>query len=93
MALPFRCCWSKTRKTTPLIVHELRAAATTRLGAGADPEEMRRRSPEPWDLVIADYSLPHFSAPEALTLLRRASIDVPFIIVSGAVGEETAVRL
>jgi signal transduction histidine kinase len=45
-----------------------------------------------WDLVISDHGLPGFSAPEALTLLQESGLDVPFIIVSGAIGEETAVQ-
>ena len=44
-----------------------------------------------WDLVIADYALPQFSAPAALALLKDSGLDLPFIIVSGAVGEEAAV--
>ncbi len=44
-----------------------------------------------WDIIIADYNLPHFSAPEALELFHQSGLDLPFIIVSGAVGEETAV--
>ena len=44
-----------------------------------------------WDLVLSDYSLPSFSAPEALTLLHEVGVDLPFIIVSGKVDEETAV--
>lgn len=44
-----------------------------------------------WDLIIADYALPRFSAPEALRLLQQRGLDLPFIIVSGAIGEETAV--
>ncbi|MFO8143893.1 MAG: histidine kinase dimerization/phospho-acceptor domain-containing protein [Dehalococcoidales bacterium] len=46
-----------------------------------------------WDIVIADYSLPHFSAPAALVLLKEAGLDMPFIVVSGAIGEETAVAV
>lgn len=46
---------------------------------------------QPWDVVLADYALPTFSAPEALALLRRRGLDVPFVIVSGTIGEETAV--
>jgi len=46
----------------------------------------------PWDLVIADHGLPAFSAPEALALVQETGVDVPFIIVSGAIGEETAVQ-
>lgn len=44
-----------------------------------------------WDLVLSDYRLPRFSGLEALALLRKTAKDLPFIIVSGAIGEETAV--
>jgi two-component system, cell cycle sensor histidine kinase and response regulator CckA len=44
-----------------------------------------------WDVVIADYTLPTFSAPDALQLLQDHQQDLPFIIVSGTIGEETAV--
>jgi two-component system, cell cycle sensor histidine kinase and response regulator CckA len=43
-----------------------------------------------WDIVIADYTLPGFSAPAALQVLQQ-KCDLPFIIVSGTIGEETAV--
>jgi diguanylate cyclase (GGDEF)-like protein len=46
-----------------------------------------------WDAIVSDYHLPRFSAPEALALLREACLDIPFIVVSGAIGEDTAVRL
>ena len=45
-----------------------------------------------WDLVIADYSMPHFNGLAALKMLRDRGLDVPFILVSGAVGEEVAVE-
>jgi two-component system cell cycle sensor histidine kinase/response regulator CckA len=45
-----------------------------------------------WDLVISDYSLPHFSAPESLKVLRESGRDLPFIITSGTIGEDTAVE-
>jgi PAS domain S-box-containing protein len=44
-----------------------------------------------WDLVIADHRMPHFSAPEALRIVQQANVDLPFIIVSGAIDEELAV--
>jgi PAS domain S-box-containing protein len=46
-----------------------------------------------WDLVISDYSLPRFSAPEALGLLNGLGRDTPFIVVSGSIGEDTAVAM
>jgi len=44
-----------------------------------------------WDLILSDYSLPQFSGPEALEVLKQSSQDIPFIILSGTVGEEVAV--
>jgi signal transduction histidine kinase len=46
----------------------------------------------PWDIVISDYSLPGFSGPLALALLKEQKLDLPFIIVSGTVGEDIAVE-
>jgi len=45
-----------------------------------------------WDVVIADYVLPRFSGLDALTVLKKTQKDLPFIIVSGKIGEETAVE-
>jgi signal transduction histidine kinase len=44
-----------------------------------------------WEIVLSDYSMPQFSGLEALNLVRRKGLDLPFIIVSGTVGEEAAV--
>jgi signal transduction histidine kinase len=44
-----------------------------------------------WDLVLADHSMPQFSAPEALQILKERNLDLPFIIVSGHIEEETAI--
>jgi two-component system cell cycle sensor histidine kinase/response regulator CckA len=46
---------------------------------------------EQWHIVLSDYSMPEFSAPEALAVLREYSSELPFIIVSGTIGEEIAV--
>jgi signal transduction histidine kinase len=45
-----------------------------------------------WDVVLSDYSMPRFSALAALALVKERKINLPFIIVSGTVGEETAVE-
>jgi signal transduction histidine kinase len=44
-----------------------------------------------WDLILADHSMPRFSAPEALAMVKARDLDIPFIIVSGHIEEETAV--
>jgi PAS domain S-box-containing protein/putative nucleotidyltransferase with HDIG domain len=46
-----------------------------------------------WDAVISDYNLPAFSAPKALETLKQSGKDLPFIIVSGTIGEATAVEI
>jgi phosphoserine phosphatase RsbU/P len=46
---------------------------------------------ERWDIVLSDYNLPSFSAPEALRLLQETGLDLPFVIISGGIGEDIAV--
>jgi two-component sensor histidine kinase len=46
-----------------------------------------------WDLIVADYRLPQFDAKSALSLLHESGHDSPFIVVSGALGEELAVAM
>jgi diguanylate cyclase (GGDEF)-like protein/PAS domain S-box-containing protein len=45
----------------------------------------------PWDVVLCDHSMPQFDGLSALYMVRAHDADLPFIIVSGAIGEETAV--
>ncbi|HUN53574.1 MAG TPA: PAS domain S-box protein, partial [Smithella sp.] len=46
-----------------------------------------------WNIILCDYKMPNFSAPSAIALLKELNIDTPpVIIVSGAIGEETAVE-
>ena len=45
-----------------------------------------------WDIVISDYEMPHFGGFEALQVLQDSGHDLPFILVSAVVSEETAVR-
>jgi PAS domain S-box-containing protein len=46
-----------------------------------------------WDIIIADYAMPRFNAPAALRLLQASGRDLPFIVVSGTIGEDTAVAM
>ncbi len=45
-----------------------------------------------WDAVLSDYTLPQFSGTAALRVLKESTVDLPFIIVSGTIGEDTAVE-
>src|SRR5687768_12540859 len=58
--------------------------------AAAFSDALRRHR---WDLVISDFRMPQFMATDALKLLKETGLDIPFIVVSGTIGEEAAVEL
>ncbi len=72
--------------------HLGRAGFTLEIHRVETAENMHAALAEPWDCVLADYNLPLFSAPEALRLLQQTGRDIPFIMMSGAVSEATAVE-
>jgi diguanylate cyclase (GGDEF)-like protein/PAS domain S-box-containing protein len=76
-----------------LVLHELRAHGfepdVTRVDNEAD---YRTQLGSGWDLILADYNLPQFDALSALRILNEREIDLPFIIVSGSIGEDVAVE-
>jgi PAS domain S-box-containing protein len=45
-----------------------------------------------WDIILCDYKMPRFSAPSAIALLKEIKINIPIIIISGNIGEETAIE-
>lgn len=78
---------------TALIVEDLKAG-------GYDPVYEKVETPaaleaalyrKSWDIIISDYFMPHFSAPEAMKQVRKAALDIPFIIITGSAGEEAVV--
>lgn len=80
---------------TLLLLRELRRGDYEPIHERVDtPEGMRQALTEggPWDMVLSDWQMPRFSAPEALEMSREMDPETPFIIVSGKVGEETAVE-
>ena len=48
-------------------------------------------SSQVWNVILCDYTMPQFSAVDALAMLKISGLDIPFIIVSGTIDEETAV--
>lgn len=56
-------------------------------------EDMREAlKSQAWDVILCDYVMPHFSGADALKLLNETGLELPFIIVSGRIGEEVAVH-
>lgn len=78
---------------TLLLVNHLKAGGYEvdwrRVEISADLHEAIRDGG--WDIVFSDYSMPHFRGDDALSLVRQYDLDVPFVFVSGNIGEETAV--
>lgn len=93
------------KKIRTLIVEDVEADALLMLmrleDAGYDvvservenADEMMRALNEPWDIVLSDFSMPRFDAPRALEILKSTGRDIPFLLVSGTVGEERAVSM
>jgi signal transduction histidine kinase len=76
-----------------LMLHELRRNGYDVTYERVDtPEAMSAAlESQPWDVVLSDYTMPRFSGPAALSLVREQTLDLPFIIISGTIGEEAAV--
>ena len=76
-----------------LVIHELQ-----RTGCVIESERVETEAAmcvaleQKWDLIISDWSMPKFTAPAALAILKERGLDLPFIIVSGTIGEDKAVE-
>src|SRR5579871_5498331 len=56
-------------------------------------EAMRRAlQAQPWDIIFSDYFMPGFTAPDAYLIYQQCRLQIPFIIVSGEIGEDMAVE-
>jgi len=57
------------------------------------PEQMKNAlDNKQWDFIISDYKMPNFSGIKALEILKEYNLDIPFILVSGTIGEQIAVE-
>jgi len=76
-----------------LLVEEVRRAGFDLEARRVETEpEMRRALQETWDAIVSDHRLPRFSGSDALRLYRESGLDIPFLIVSGTIGEVAAVE-
>jgi PAS domain S-box-containing protein len=95
MPVPIRVLILEDRpEDAELVVHELRRSQF-------EPDWRRVETESEYnahlgwqpDLILADYNMPLLDAPRALALLKDLDMDIPFIVVSGAIGEDTAVAM
>ena len=77
-----------------LLLRELRRGGYEPTHERVDTAEAMNTSldRQAWDIAFGDYSMPHFNGVAALKLLRGRGLDIPFIFVSGTIGEDTAVE-
>src|ERR1700722_12940818 len=76
-----------------LVVHELgRAGFVTRCKCVETEADFLAELQQQPDLILADYSLPEFSALRAMQLMQERDLDIPLIVLSGAVREEALVE-
>lgn len=94
MTTPLRCLIvDEDENDARLLLRQLRAADYDVTSERVDTPEAMRAALErlPWDVVLADDRMPHFSGMDALALVRSTVRDLPFILVSGTIGEDFAV--
>jgi FixJ family two-component response regulator len=75
-----------------LVAHLRRGGLNAHTAASIPKPRSSRRSTSPGTCVVSDYNLPGFSGLVALELLKASSATIPFILVSGEIGEDTAVE-
>ncbi len=82
-----------TPSDADLIVRELRRTGFTPEWVRVDTEpEYLSHLHNGLDIILSDYQMPQFSGPRALEILKKVGLDVPFIILSGTIGEDLAVE-
>lgn len=74
-----------------LIARELRKGYAITHQVVSTGRDLTQALKEKWDIVLSDFSMPNFSGLEALEMIRATDSDVPFVFVSGTIGEERAV--
>ena len=96
MSIPLRVLFVEDmEEDAVLMVRELKRAGfePTWLRVDDEPSLLGALRDARWDIVISDYAMPTFSGVEALKIVKKDNDQTPFIIVSGVIGEQTAVEV
>ena len=77
-----------------LCLHALKKAGyAVEATHAADKTAFAERLADTYDVILADYALPQFNAQQALHMVQERGLDVPFLVVSGTIGEDVAVEM
>jgi len=96
MSIPIRVLVVEDNEdATLLLIHQLRAGGYEPVFDRVEAADALRAALERmnWDLILSDFSLPQFSGAAALAICQEKGVDIPFIVVSGRIGEEVAVEM
>jgi two-component system, cell cycle sensor histidine kinase and response regulator CckA len=95
MAIPLRLLILEDNPfDAELVLHTLRRAGYDPIGDRVETEQdfMDHLEPPP-EIILSDFTMPEFDSLRALEIIQERQLDVPFIIVSGTIGEERAVQV
>lgn len=96
MSIPLRCLQIEDSESDAAMIVRLLEKADFKVHGERVESACELRaalSRQPWDIIIADFHLPSFDAFKALNVLKESGLDIPFIAVSGKIGEEIAVEM
>src|SRR5581483_7631694 len=81
-----------SEEDTLLLLRELKKAGYDPIHERVETREMMLAAldRQQWDIIFSDYTMPVFKGTEALSLIRQMDSDIPFIFVSGTIGEDRA---
>jgi PAS domain S-box-containing protein len=83
-----------TEDDAALVLRQLeRAGFDTSYERVQTKDTLRNALEQPWELILCDYTMPELDAPTAIAIVRELGLDTPLIVVSGTIGEETAVEV
>src|ERR1700676_3135127 len=95
MATPLRLLMLEDNPAdAELVLHALRRAGDDPIANRVETEQDYRAHLQPApEIILADFTMPEFDALRALEIMQECQLDIPFIIVSGTIGEERAVQV
>ena len=83
-----------SKQDAKLLARHLKRAGYDLISDRVDMSETMRAAlnSHEWDVILCDYSMPQFNAMAALEVMKEMKLEIPFIIISGTIGEEAAVE-
>jgi PAS domain S-box-containing protein len=95
MGKPLKCLLVEdSEQDAMLLIETLRQGGYSPVFERVQTEDTMRMAlgEQPWDVIFCDYVMPKFNAPSAFQVFRESKVQIPFIVVSGEIGEDVAVE-